>query len=299
MIIDIHQHITFGKFPEFTRLNGSGGHGPFTAKHLLKDMDKWGIDRSVILPLSNPENLDFFGVAGNQEVIAACQKHPDRLIPFCNIDPRSLLNHRDADFGPLMRTFKDLGCRGIGEVCANMPITDPLCKNLFHHAGEEGLPVLLHLASRKGGLYGLIDKLGVPGLEEVLKEYPKTIFIGHAPSFWNEIDGRLTQKEREGYVKGPIKKQGRLWTLMKKYPNLYADISAGSGANALSRDPEVGFRFMNAFSKRIFFGTDCFFVKKKAPVHIPLMQNALKARKITKAIYNDIMYRNFERVFGK
>ena len=60
MIIDIHQHITYGRFPEFTVIDM--GHGPFTGKHLLKDMDKWGIDKTVILPLANPENMDYFGV---------------------------------------------------------------------------------------------------------------------------------------------------------------------------------------------------------------------------------------------
>ena len=78
MIIDIHQHITYSKFPQFTKVPGSV-HGPFTAKHLLNDMDKWGVDKSVVLPLINPENF---------------------------------------------------GCLEIGEVCANLPVTSPLYKNL-------------------------------------------------------------------------------------------------------------------------------------------------------------------------
>ena len=237
--------------------------------------------------------------AGSQEAIEVCRKHPDRLIPFCNIDPRAILNHRNADFGPLMRIFKDLGCRGVGEICANLPITHNLCKNLFRHASEEQLPVLFHLTAGKGKQYGLVDKLGLPGLEEVLKELPKTIFIGHAPAFWNEIDGNLKPGQRNGYPAGPISSDGRLWQLMSEYPNLYADISAGSGANALNRDPEAGFRFMKTFSKKVFFGTDCFFVKSEPPPQIPLMQNALADKKITKSAYDNIMFRNFERVFGK
>jgi hypothetical protein len=47
MIIDIHQHITCDGLPQLA--HGTAlGHGPFTARHLLKDMDKWGIDRSVV-----------------------------------------------------------------------------------------------------------------------------------------------------------------------------------------------------------------------------------------------------------
>lgn len=298
MIIDIHQHITYARFPQFTR-GISGGHGPFTARHLLRDMDKWGIDRSVVLPLVNPENLDFFGVAGNQEVVAACARHPDRLIPFCNIDPRGMLNTPDADFSGLIRTFRDLGCRGIGEICANLPVTDRRFKNLFHHAGQEKMPVLFHLTGRCGSTYGLIDKPGLPGLEAVLAEFPNTLFIGHAPAFWNEIDGDLKRSLRDRYPKGPIEKDGSLWHLMESYPNLHADMSAGSGHNALTRDPESGIRFLRTFHRRVFFGTDMFFVKREPPMHLTMMREALAGKKITKTMYENIMHRNFTRVFGK
>ena len=296
MIIDIHQHITYAKFPQFTKIV-EYGHGAFTAKHLLEDMDKWGVDKSVVLPLSNPENLDFFGVAGNQEVITECAKHSDRLIPFCNIDPRAMLNTPKADLSVLMRVFKDLGCLGIGEVCANMPVTSPLYKNLFYHAGEEKMPVLFHLSPKRGGLYGMIDKPGLPGMEEVLKEFPKTTFIGHAPSFWNEIDGNLKPSLRNRYPKGPIEKKGSLWKLMEKYDNLYGDFSAGSGYNALARDPEKGIEFLKKFNKKTFFGTDMFFHKDEAPKHLTMMKNALEQKKISKTVYENIMHKNFERVF--
>jgi uncharacterized protein len=295
MIIDIHQHITYRKFPEFAKLEL--GHGPFNGTHLVKDMDKWGIDKSVVLPLANPENLDFFGVATSQEVILECRKRPDRLIPFCNIDPRTMLNNKDANLSLLLKLYKDLGCKGIGEVCASLPVTHPLYKNLFHHAGETGLPVLFHLSPKRTGLYGMIDKPGLPGMEEVLIEFPKTIFIGHAPSFWNEIDGDLKPARRNGYPAGPIKTKGALWRLMETYPNLYGDFSAGSGHNVLVRDMDVGNEFLNKFNKKIFFGTDMFMVKKEPPMHLTMMQNALSEHKITETVYENIMHRNFERVF--
>jgi predicted TIM-barrel fold metal-dependent hydrolase len=295
VIIDIHQHITSRQFPELAKL----GHGPFTGRHLVKDMDKWGINKSVILPLANPENLDFFGVTDSRESILECRKYPDRLIPFCNIDPRAMLNHPEADLSILLKVYKDLGCKGIGEVCANLPVTDPLYKNLFYHAGLNKMPVLFHLSPRKGRLYGMIDKPGLPGIETVLKEFPDTIFIGHAPSFWNEIDGKLKPAARNGYPKGLIEKNGVLWKLMDKYPNLYGDFSAGSGHNALTRDPKKGIRFLKKFHKKIFFGTDMFFVKKAPPMHLIMMQDLLKEKKITKTVYENIMHRNFTRVFGK
>jgi predicted TIM-barrel fold metal-dependent hydrolase len=298
MIIDIHQHITYRKFPEFSKVSEIS-HGQFTARDLIKDMDKWGIDKSVVLPITNPENIDLLGVAGNQEVIEECKKYPDRLIPFCNIDPRAMLNTPQADLSMLIRVFKELGCIGIGELCANLPVTSPLYKNLFYHAGKEKMPLLFHFSSKRGNIYGMIDKQGLPGLEQVLKEFPETIFIGHGPAFWNEIDGNLKRAERNGYPDGPIKKDGPLWRLMEKHPNLYGDFSAGSGHNALTRDPETGYRFLKKFHRKIFFGTDNFFKKKQEPGHLTMMKNAIADRKITKSAFENITHKNFERIFSR
>jgi predicted TIM-barrel fold metal-dependent hydrolase len=60
---------------------------------------------------------------------------------------------------------------------------------------------------------------------------------------------------RRGYPKGKVK-PGRLVRLMREYPNLWGDLSAGSGFNAISRDPEFGYRFMEEFQDRLMFGTD-------------------------------------------
>jgi len=43
---------------------------------------------------------------------------------------------------------------------------------------------------------------------------------------------------------------------MREYPNLYGDLSAGSGFNAISRDPDFGYKFLEEFSDRLMFATD-------------------------------------------
>jgi predicted TIM-barrel fold metal-dependent hydrolase len=43
---------------------------------------------------------------------------------------------------------------------------------------------------------------------------------------------------------------------MEAYPNLYGDLSAGSGANSISRDREFGREFMIRRQDRLLFGTD-------------------------------------------
>jgi hypothetical protein len=131
----------------------------------------------------------------------------------------------------------------------------------------------------------------------MLREAPKTVFIGHAPAFWCEIAANVRQKEREGYPKGPIEKKGRLWTLMDKYPNLYADISAGSGHNALSRDPERGYEFLKRYNRRCVFGTDRFSSRKEStPPIVALLKNGLAEGKLTRHEYDNITHLNFQRL---
>jgi len=43
---------------------------------------------------------------------------------------------------------------------------------------------------------------------------------------------------------------------MCKYQNLCGDLSAHSGYNAITRDPEFGYVSLEEFSDRLFFGTD-------------------------------------------
>jgi predicted TIM-barrel fold metal-dependent hydrolase len=160
------------------------------------------------------------------------------------------------------------------------------------------MPLLFHFVSKPGLFYGVTDNLHLPKLEEVLQEFPRTKFIGHAPAFWNEIDGDLKNGQRDSYTTAPILKKGALWGLMGKYPNLYGDTSATSAYKALSRDPEKGYEFLQKFSKQIFFGTDRFSSPDEPiPEIIAFIKNGLKEKKITRAAYENIMHKNFERIF--
>jgi len=50
--------------------------------------------------------------------------------------------------------------------------------------------------------------------------------------------------------------EGIVPKLMRRYPNLYGDLSAGSGYNALARDPDYAVPFIVEFQDRLLFGTD-------------------------------------------
>ena len=60
---------------------------------------------------------------------------------------------------------------------------------------------------------------------------------------------------RNGRPGGKVE-EGRLVELLRKYDNLYCDVSAGSGMNAFMRDPDFTERFIVEFSDRILYGCD-------------------------------------------
>ncbi len=245
MIIDFHAHI--GRIvTERKEL--------LDASQLISRMEEWGIEKACVLPLSETPEGEYLE-ADTEDVIRECSHFPERLIPFCLLDPRFGLNHPQMDFSPWLKEYVKRGCRGLGELLPKMDIDDPRCLNLFRQAGQMNLPVVIDLHSRPVS-YGLNDAPGLPGLEKVLRLCPETIIIGHGPTFWAEISKDVSLEERQGYPKGPIKKGGAVIRLMKKYPNLWADLSAGSGYNALTRDSSFGLEFLETFQNKLLFGTD-------------------------------------------
>jgi hypothetical protein len=92
-------------------------------------------------------------------------------------------------------------------------------------------------------------------LARTLEACPDTIFIGHAPGFWRYISGDEAT-ETAIYPKGPIVPGGRLLELLDRYPNLWADLSAGSGLGALQRDPAFSKEFLARYADRLLFGRD-------------------------------------------
>ena len=98
---------------------------------------------------------------------------------------------------------------------------------------------------------------GIDVLERVLKLCPETNFIGHAPGFWAHISNDDLYKT-EAYPKAPVIPGGRLEILLERYPNLYCDISAGSGHNAFRRDLDNARIFINKWQDRILYGRDLY-----------------------------------------
>lgn len=284
MRIDIHGHI--GRLVE-------DRNEFIDVENLIEKMNKWGIDITCVLPLSEHPEGGYLE-CDTEDIISACAKYPDRLVPFCLIDPR-YRNSPSPNFRVLLKEYRERGCKGIGELLPKMDFNDERCINLYQQAAEFGFPVLFDMMDSEYG-YGLRDDCGLPKLEDALKRCPETIFIAHGPTFWAEISGDIS--ERVGYPEGPVKEGGAVPRLMRKYKNLWVDISAHSGYNALTRDIKFTLRFIEEFQDRILFGTDSCLRSDVDTVYpnVLFINRLREERLVTQEVIEKIEYKNCIRL---
>ena len=249
LFIDIHVHTR--PRPGFPR---KGKPAYATPEQLIERFDAAGIERAALLPGVSPE-CSWQGQT-NEDVLDICRSRPGRFIPFCNVDPRELTNSPDAPLADLLAYYKAAGCKGVGEVCPNLPLDDPMVDNLFDACRRNAMPLTFHLATQVGGQYGLVDRPGLPLLERALGKFPDLVFLGHSQPFWAEIGPLDSPADRGGYPAGPVRRPGRLVELLRRYPNLHGDLSAYSGCNAVTHDEAFGLGFLEEFQDRLHFGTD-------------------------------------------
>ena len=291
MLIDIHVHCSKARHPLISRPTGSQYPTP---ERLIEMMDGAGIDMAIVLSTVSPEWRYTFVIP--EETLDICARYPDRLVPFCSVDPRYLGNKPDVDFSPLLGAYIEMGCKGVGEYIPNIPLDDPLNMNVFAHVQEAGLPLTFHLAPRVGGYYGCVDEIGLPRLEKVLYAFPDFVFLAHSQVFWAEIGADVTDDNRGGYPKGKVT-PGRVVELMRRYANLNGDLSAGSGYNAISRDPEFGCRFIEEFQDRLYFGTDIAHHTQDLPI-VGYLADLCERGLITKTAYEKVAWQNAGRLLG-
>ena len=261
MIIDAHNHADWC------------GHD-FDA--VIANMDQYQIDKMWVLTWESPRGENspgseeiitgaVFGRGINsvpvafEQCLAYKQKAPDRFVLGYAPDPRRI------DAIPALKAAMNIfGVQVCGEVKFRMLYNDPDALELFSFCGDVGLPVTLHFDNPKipGAANGYPRKRWWYGgtldsLEQMLQECPKTNFLGHAPGFWSHIsDDEMA--ETVAYPQGPVVPGGRIEKMLEKYPNLYCDISAGSGRMALSRDMEYTYRLMTRFPDRFVYARDHF-----------------------------------------
>lgn len=291
-IIDSHQHVFW--------------HGRDDAG-LVADMDAQGIDKAVLLTWYTMDSLDERGytgvfnpihaVAGHlhagmpfSDVVTAARRYPDRFLTGYAPDPTE---PRALDW--LAAAVKMHGIRVCGEWKFRLTMDDPRCIEIFRFCARANLPVVFHLEvpyiadAETGGMRYHKTWYGgtADNLERALQACPETVFLGHGPGFWRYISGDAESDPTDGYPPGPVTAGGRLKVLLERYPNLMGDLSAGSGRNALARDPAHARQFLLGYHDRLLFARDNYDGK---------LHEFLQSQDLPEEVTEDIYHRNAERL---
>lgn len=289
--IDVHAHVILNQEYEFPK------NFTITPESLLAIYDEIGVDRGVLLPSTAPEGTGGL-VLPNGDARAVVAKYPDRFYWFCNVDPRVLDNSAHTDFTEILEHFKKLDAKGMGELTANLYADDPMVDNLFSYCAAANLPVTIHVGPTIGGCYGIVDELGLPRIEKMLKKHPDLKIFGHSQPFWAEIDAGVNAGNRNSYPTGKVT-EGRLAKLMREYGNLYCDMSAGSCYNAMTRDPEYSYRFIEEFGDRMMYAIDiCHPSNRQIHGLVEWLDESYEKGCISEKNYRGICRENAIRILG-
>lgn len=225
-VIDIHQH---------THYWGRGDEDLVRHQRLL------GVSRTVLLPAGSQFGLEA-DCYGNDSVVALAAQYPKEFVFFAN----EVAGHPDA--ARVIEKYLKLGAIGIGEQKFFVDCDSDSIIKLAEVARANRVPILLHFQ------HGKYNK-GFENFHKILKRFPTVDFIGHAQTLWGNIDWTLDPSIL--YPTGKVYPGGLTDRWLSDYPNFYADLSAGSGANALARDEEHARGFLLRHQEKLMFGSDC------------------------------------------
>jgi predicted TIM-barrel fold metal-dependent hydrolase len=225
-IIDIHQHTTYsGRADE----------------QLIAHQRTMGITKSVLLPAGSKGGLEA-GAGGNDTVVAIARAYPGEYKFFANELPDI------PETRKVLEKFLNAGAIGIGEQKFHVECDSKSMQLVASIAAHYAVPVLMHF---QHDTYNL----GIERFHRLLDKFPKVSFIGHAQTWWGNIDKNHQQTVM--YPKGPVTPGGITDRLLADYPNVYGDLSAGSGLNALLRDEDHARDFLKRHQDRLIYGSDC------------------------------------------
>ena len=239
-IIDAHQHPV---------------HPAWDPSPLLLFMERASIDACWLL---GSEAIDGglepgYRAITAESILKFAELHPGRFVPFAAVDPR-----RDNAVARL-HDLHARGARGYGEIKLRACYDAPEFLAMYRVAGELGMPVVMHL--QYGPPAGQWFGGSIDAVERAVSACPDTTFIAHAQSFWSHISGDGQGEAGRLNPTGPVAPGGAAVRMLQAHPNLHADLAAGSGYGAITRDREFGRQFLIDFADKLLFGSDFLDVK--------------------------------------
>jgi predicted TIM-barrel fold metal-dependent hydrolase len=179
---------------------------------------------------------------GNDTCQRLESEHPGHFLRFTTADA--------ADPAAVRILEADLasGAIGIGEQKFGVPVDSPEMRRIYDVARAFRVPVLIHFEHET-------YNLGIQSFETILRAYPDIVFIGHAQTWWSNISAGGNPADL--YPIGRVTPGGLTDRLLSDYGNLFGDLSAGSGLNALRRDPDFARGFLQRHRRKLIWGSDC------------------------------------------
>jgi len=225
-VIDFHQHTHY--------------HDR-TDENLIAHQKGLGATLSVLLPAGSRYGLAA-NCYGNDSVVALARAHPKQFVFFANELPDI------PETKAVIEKYLKLGAKGIGEQKYPVECDSPAMQLVAEIARAHRVPVLMHFQHNT-------YNMGIERFHKMLAKYPSVNFIGHAQTFWGNID--KLHKQEVLYPKGPVTPGGITDRLLSDYPNMWGDLSAGSGLNAFTRDEDHARLFLKRHQDRLIYGSDC------------------------------------------
>jgi predicted TIM-barrel fold metal-dependent hydrolase len=225
-IIDIHQH---------TNYSGRSDD------ELIAHQREMGVSKTVLLPAGSKYGLAA-QAGGNDTVVALAHRLPKEYVYFANELPDI------PEARPVLEKYLNMGAIGIGEQKFPVEADSKYIDLIAGIAEEHRVPVLLHFEHKH-------YNFGIENFHKVLDRHPKVNFIGHAQTWWGNIDKNHDQTQM--YPKTPVTPGGISDRLLSDYANMWGDMSAGSGLNSMLRDEDHARDFLKRHQDKLLFGSDC------------------------------------------
>lgn len=220
-VLDTHLHLRRDPDSCFTHMQGSG------------------VTNAVLLTRYQDE------AKAEQE----CELRKGCFVRSVSYDPAA------PDAAQVFRTALKNGAVSMGELKYHLALDGPEMRRVYDIAADVDVPVMMHIQNFPHFPGEMPYNTGYDHFDQVLKAHPKTKFIGHGDLFWANISADVPTDR--GYPIGPIKPGGLTDRWLSDYPNLFADMSANSCNNALSRDPSFSPGFISRHQEKLIFGSDC------------------------------------------
>lgn len=279
-IIDIHQHIFY--------------HGRTDAQ-LIAHQKTMGVTQTVMLPAGSPVNRmsTHYGhsnglkahCGGNQSCYDLAQGHSSAYLFAANEVPDLKNATKEVE------KYLKLGGKMIAEVKFGLACDSQGMQRLYQLAADYDVPVLMHWKYE-------VYSFGFPRFHRMLKKYPKTKFIGHAQTWWANVDKEQQKHPWETYPKGPLTSGGLTDRYLSDYPNMYGDLSAGSGFNAFTRDEAFTKSFYERHQDKLLFGSDCADAVGKGKACIGAQTIALIKKLTSKEVERKLLYKNAKKILN-